>query len=436
MKLFYRRVVYVIFVIIFLVGAPLVILYTQGYRYNFQRNRVQKTGILIISSLPKKADIYLNGKIVDDQQAPARLEKILPADYDITLSKEGYHDWQKRLAVYENSTTFAEDVILWKDSIPLQLDTKNTIDWKISPDRQKISLIDAEQKISVFSIDGEKFIDVKNQPTLTAPAIIGWSNTSKKIIIRDSVSAGNNYYLINVDADNGGQISKIGNKNYLSIKWDADNDNVVYGITAAGLWLVDLFTKEEKLVMTGKIDDFWVKGNQIYTVAGDKILDLSEKSAPAVQAESDGYRLIDKKGDKLIAKNDSRQRIAVWDLRNSGKNFYLDAKDMDWLNDQSLLFFSDWEIWIYNFEDDEPKLITRLGKKIVQAIWHKSGRHVVFATENEIKIIELDNRESRNIIELANLPQIDHLSLDAGGRNLYFAGRYSDQEEFLKLNIR
>ena len=59
-----RRMVYASFIIIFSILTPIIILYTQGYRYNFKRGRVQKTGILIISSIPKKADVYLNNKLV------------------------------------------------------------------------------------------------------------------------------------------------------------------------------------------------------------------------------------------------------------------------------------------------------------------------------------------------------------------------------------
>ena len=52
-----RRTIYILFIVIFLIAAPLVVLYSEGYRYNLKRGKIQKTGILIISSLPKKADI-------------------------------------------------------------------------------------------------------------------------------------------------------------------------------------------------------------------------------------------------------------------------------------------------------------------------------------------------------------------------------------------
>ena len=129
MTLIYRRITYSIFIIIFLIAAPTVILYTQGYRFNFEKGRIQKTGILVISSVPRRADIFLNGKKIENKTTPARLENILPADYEIKLAKNGYHDWNKRLTVLENSSTFAEKILLWKNSLPNNIINQDFFDY-------------------------------------------------------------------------------------------------------------------------------------------------------------------------------------------------------------------------------------------------------------------------------------------------------------------
>ena len=58
-ELIYRRITYSLFIILFLIVTPLIIFYTQGYRFNFKNQHIQQTGILVISSNPKKADITL-----------------------------------------------------------------------------------------------------------------------------------------------------------------------------------------------------------------------------------------------------------------------------------------------------------------------------------------------------------------------------------------
>jgi len=435
MNLICRRIVYLIFVSAFFIVTPLILMYTQGYRYNFAKSRVQKTGILIISSLPKKAEIYLNGKLLKNQSTPARIEKLLPADYEIKLTKDGYHPWQKKLPVNENATTFAEDVILWKQTIPLQLATENISDWLIAPEREKIALLTTDNQLKILdTIDGRLTIP-ENQPPLTAPELIGWSNTGKKLLLKDSVQQQSNYYLLNLST-NSDNLSKINSRNYFSVKWNQQNDNLVYGLDKTGLWEINLFNQQEKLIFTDSLDDFLVTGGEIFILTGSNLSRLDTPDKIDVQLDSTGYQLITKENGKIIAINKARQQLAILDLATPAKNLQLSATGFDWLNNRTLLIFNDWEIWIYNFQDQEPKLITRLGKKIAAAVWHKSGQHLIFAAENELRIIELDNRESRNIITLAEVPEILKLSLDPAGKNIYFTGHYSDQMELLKLNIR
>ena len=48
MNLRYRRMLYLAFIAVFLAAAPLIILYAAGYRYNFKRQKIEKTRIIYI----------------------------------------------------------------------------------------------------------------------------------------------------------------------------------------------------------------------------------------------------------------------------------------------------------------------------------------------------------------------------------------------------
>jgi len=65
MKLRYRRLIYSTFIFIFVILTPIIILYTSGYRYNFKKRTIEKTGILYLESKPKDALILIN-QLVDD----------------------------------------------------------------------------------------------------------------------------------------------------------------------------------------------------------------------------------------------------------------------------------------------------------------------------------------------------------------------------------
>lgn len=105
------------FIVLFLVAAPLVVLYTAGYRWNGKKMRPEKVGIIFLRSKPAGADIRLDGEL-RSETTPARLRDLLPDTYEVKVSKDGYSSWSKRLSVQSALTTFAEGIMLWKDGVP------------------------------------------------------------------------------------------------------------------------------------------------------------------------------------------------------------------------------------------------------------------------------------------------------------------------------
>ena len=117
MNLKTRRILYSIFVAIFFLAAPPLILYTAGFRYDFTYNRIVETGSLVVRSYPEKADIYLNGQ-AHTAQTPTIINNILPGKIKLLIAKEGYHEWEKDILVNARVTTFEERVTLYPRTEP------------------------------------------------------------------------------------------------------------------------------------------------------------------------------------------------------------------------------------------------------------------------------------------------------------------------------
>jgi WD40 repeat protein len=141
-------------------------------------------------------------------------------------------------------------------------------------------------------------------------------------------------------------------------------------------------------------------------------------------------RIKDIESNRLIAMSDSGN-LSIVDLNRQVKTVEAKADKLDWLNSHSLIYYNDYEIYLYDFSNDGPELITRLGSPITSAVWHPNGRHLVFSSDNKIKIIELDNRELRNIIDIASV-SASNLVVDRSGNNLY----YSTPKGINKLNLQ
>lgn len=443
----YRRITYIFFIVLFLTVAPLVVLYTQGYRYNFERNRIQKTGILIVSSSPKKAQVFLNGK-VSDKKTPARIEKVLPGDYEITIATDGYHNWTKRLPIFENSTTFAEKIFLWKNSLPKLIPTEATSSWLFSPDNKKAAAITSDSKIIILSLgDGtiETSLSLKDYKNIK---LVEWSDNGQKVILEAQKNNKNLYLIFNAGgtwplSSSKGSIEK--EKSFSpterNIKWDLKNDNFIYSSNATGIWQTDLSRqKHTSIFNVTSTNDFLINGNNLYLFDGQALFqqDLyGRKNLNKLQdIKCADCRIINKANDRLILLDKINQKLLIIDPENRIPTITASAKDFAWLNDSTALFYNDWEIWIYHTDQRQPELITRLGQPIKKVTWHPTGKHIIFATDSSIKIIELDNRELRNTIELATSQNITDMQINDQGENLYFTASPDGAQKIYKLDIR
>ena len=83
-------------------GTLLIFLYASGWRVDLTNQSLKKTGILTIESTPTSATIFI------DNQEIGRTNKSTALDvgtYDIVVSKDGYFDWHKEVAIIEERST-------------------------------------------------------------------------------------------------------------------------------------------------------------------------------------------------------------------------------------------------------------------------------------------------------------------------------------------
>lgn len=436
----YRRVTYITFIIAFLILSPLVILYTMGYRYNLSKGRVQKTGILKITTIPKGAQIILNGQTYEKSNTPAKIEYVLPGDYEIQIKKDGYFDWQKKLAVLENGTTFAEKIILWKKSEAEPLLASSSQSFLVAPDKNNFISLDKNGNIWLTDINsgllgefsgGKTAIisTLKNQPLANLDS---FSPSGRYVLIKTKKNNIEEYFLLDTILKEN---KKLPGNNYASLKWD-DSSDKLYAYNKKNLLELDLKNYKEKILITDfKIDDFFISGKTLYSINnqilteqsldGANIKDLKKVSCIICQLKNI-------KAGKAFIFDSGMNLLTIIDLNSPLKNIEIAADRFDWLNNNSLLLYNNYELYILEISKNQPDLITRLGTPIKYAIWHPDGRHLFFSTDDKIKIIELDNRELRNIIELKAVPA-DWLVLDRAGNNLYYS---LDKEGIFKLNIQ
>ena len=149
MSLFTRRILYIFFIILFLIITPMVIFYAAGYKFNLTGIRFQRTGTFIFDTEPKGAKIFINGqpqqtflkKYYSQEESfittPAKIKNFLPGEYNIKFEFDNYWTWEKKLTIYPSTSTYAEDVYLFKKNLPMLLLSGKINNAELSPDKNK-----------------------------------------------------------------------------------------------------------------------------------------------------------------------------------------------------------------------------------------------------------------------------------------------------------
>ncbi len=443
MDLKYRRILYIFFILAFFIITPLIWLYASGYSLT-GGFKLEKTGILILDSKPKGAKIFLNdklqkkffNKIISNSNyigTPAKIKNLKPGEYEVRLELENYWSWQKKLKIKPGQSTFAEDIILFKKSTPLEIIANCENNFSVSPNEKY--LIAGAKNTAIFhklkTKDQEIFLASHNVNFNNAL----WSDNQEKIISENYIFNINNW-------QEPIEIKKIINGEKL--KWKSNKE--LYYLNKGKLYSYDIEKKSIKNIIDQEnVLNYLPKNNKIYFISKkqDKLF-LKEFNID----DSKIKKISELKFGKYDFINENNKLINLYE--ENSKNLYLinpelpfkrirkiikNLKQSQWIDDDKLLYSNDYEIYILDLKSLNEIFLTRISKKITNILWHPSNNYIIFADQKNINVLELDNREKRNITNIFQANNISKLKLDKKGKNLYFFAKIKDKQGIYKLGL-
>ena len=99
-----RLLFFLMTLLVVFVAGSVVFLYARGYRLNSDTGKFSPNGLLVIKSVPDGAQVFINGELKTATNVTLPLE---PNIYDISVRKEGYISWNKRLTIDKEIVTEA-----------------------------------------------------------------------------------------------------------------------------------------------------------------------------------------------------------------------------------------------------------------------------------------------------------------------------------------
>lgn len=159
MNLVVRKFLFAFFAALFVVSAPLVILYTAGYRLNVTSRRVLQTGVIAITTAPRGATITLDNVPLNDR-TPFVIQRLSPKAYDLRIERKNFHPWEQRINVNEGSTSYVnarlfaiKEPVVLSEPIASDLLTQKTNQQFVAP--TDIQLVDKKVQVEIWRLNSE-----------------------------------------------------------------------------------------------------------------------------------------------------------------------------------------------------------------------------------------------------------------------------------------
>jgi len=343
-----RKILFFGCAILFVLFAPLAIIYSQGYRINFSPEEGEKiitqTGGLFLKIQPRQAKVYIDGKLKENTDfffGSLLVENLLPGKYAIEVRKEEYSSWQKTLEIKEKTVTEAKDIVLFPENPGIETLAENIQDFWFSPDQKKLIFEEEDEKgwfLTLYEPEKNLKSQLIKKSDISTKEVklldITFSKDSKEITIQTEISKVKRYFTLD--------------------------------ITMAGL-----SPKETEAPEVGEKE--YIVGNYKFK-------------------EEDGT---------LYFSNNSSDSFQELFSQVKGFKFSPEAKKM--------AYFSDYEIWIMfldkvtlDKEAGDKMFLIRLSEKIDNVFWLDSN-YLVLNAGNTIKITEIDNRNRLNIVDFKEI---------------------------------
>lgn len=356
-----KRALFVLATLAFLILGPAVVLYAWGYRYNFDEQRVDVTGILYVKSFPRRASVLLNG-LKKSETTPAQLTGLQPGSYRVAVERDGFWPWSKELPVVAQRATFAEDVVLFlREPRHVAVASGVLSDLSTSPDGRMVATVSSatSSPARVLVIRDADSGNVVTQQTLApslAPYQLLWSNSSRRLAI---IGAKQALALVVGNAQNPILVPAPSSATWLQLQWERGNDNAVLSLGSGGVLRFDLATRR------------WETVSKVPIVG----LRQSEQGDVAAYATSSSLYLAPwpaAAGTWRVTLATSTREAGLVEVNGSG-NLML------WRRGSSA--------WLVDIEPAEPLVLERWGDA-TQATWSPAGPTLAVIRSADVDILK------------------------------------------------
>lgn len=425
---------------VFFVLSPLLLLYTAGYRYDWENKRILETGVISIDEIEPKEVVLNIGTQTLTKKIPIRLTNRAPGIYHIEISKPGFKTWSKDIAVKSKETTYLKHLSLIKDNLPVPFFEEKLEVKSIYPSENGRHLIletrhETDLNVHLELLDTETRIKTE---LLTLPEkdsyTVSWSPNNSLVAIFKKNGEKTDLTLLDAYQPENKQFYSLEFGPWLeNFQWQKDRNSL---ITQDGASLLEFTLEKFRRIKQIPKNSLWYLDDKDLVWLLDQnsatIKDSTgdEKNSVAILNSQEYTSILHMDGNMILIQSKQGLVIVKINNENNSSNLIHTNKIKYNPNNKSWLAWSDWEVWSID-NKGETSLITRTGDTIKDV--SPLNQFGVIVIANSIKLEANDPNYS--IIQNLYSGKVNQISVNKKKKVLYFLGEVGGKEGLFELEF-
>ncbi len=278
--LFWRKLLFYLFVAAYLVVCPLLILYTLGISLRPGGERtIVRTGMIYVSSIPVGAELYLQGRLQPDR-TPTAVRNLTPGTYEVRVAAPGYRSWSTRVTLRANQ-------VRWFNRVLLLPEVWSAVKRSEAPFQDLIPAEDAPFCIlkrggtvgdyRIYLMQRDQLLPLSAAGTALADAEVRkvYTVDRSRSFLLEVAGAGKPRVLqasIHAEAVRLEDITALLPAGFARVDWDPHDDSVLFPVSGKTIGMVDLEDRSTLPVFVRQAQGAGVFERHLYVLSTERLL--------------------------------------------------------------------------------------------------------------------------------------------------------------------
>ncbi len=262
---------YVCLAMFVVVGTVALVFYARGYYYNPRSGQIVSNGLVLVSSEPVSADIYLDGQATGKR---TQWRSTLPTgEHTVALRRDGYREWRRTFELETGEVLWLSYPLL----LPQNLSAREVVRLErrtvLSPSQDNSLLAVASgHALSLIRADTPFQSQINVNLSTQIPELPGrirsavWSDSADRLILTLDDGKANRFVLVEIGRRGASarQVTSILD-DYSEVRFVPDSERLVYALRDKQLWRLDLDGEQAPARIAEQADAYQADGDELVT---------------------------------------------------------------------------------------------------------------------------------------------------------------------------